>query len=86
MDGQARTPAVIREPDTARTTAREIQTRPERRTSYLTESTVVLRKEPYKMPAAGLIHQFFISFQIYLLPISSEMGSQKSDEQMQPKG
>lgn len=88
MDGQTgvHAGAVIREPETARMRAREIQKRPKRRASHLTESTAALRKEPYKMPAASLIHQFFASFQICLLPLSSETGSQKSDAQTQPKG
>lgn len=38
------------------------------------------------MPTAGLIHQFFTSFQICLVSFSSETGCQKSDDQMQPKG
>lgn len=88
MDGQTgvHAGAVIREPETARMRAREIQKRPKRRASHLTESTAALRKEPYKMPAASLIHQFFASFQICLLSLSSETGSQKSDAQTQPKG
>lgn len=67
-DRRAHRRRVIREPDTARMTAREIQRQPERRVSRLTESTVVLRKEPYRTPAAGLIHQFFVSFQFCLFP------------------
>lgn len=55
-----------REPDTARETAREIQTRPERRASRPTGGTAAPRTEPYKTPAATLIHHFFIFSQICL--------------------
>lgn len=70
MEGQTGTHAgtVAREPDTARETAREIQTWPERRASRPTVGTAAPRTEPYKTPAAALIRQFFIFSQICLFP------------------